>query len=166
MTFPVPRAPKEGSFVPLRPAAMPPEVSAGGIVIDFNQPNMPAAIIARVNRAGSLEWCLPKGHVEPEETIPDAATREIAEETGINGRPIWPLGTIEYWFTASGMRIRKQVYHYLFAATGGELTVDNDPDREAVDVAWVPLAELREKLSFANERHIAERAYQYIQNQL
>ena len=41
-----------------------------------------AAVIARLNRAGRLEWCLPKGHLEDDETPEQAAVREIEEETG------------------------------------------------------------------------------------
>jgi 8-oxo-dGTP pyrophosphatase MutT (NUDIX family) len=50
------------------------------------------------------------------------------------------------------------VHHYLLRATGGELTIENDPDHEAVDVAWVPIKELARKLSFPNERRIADLA--------
>ncbi len=45
-----------------------------------------AALIARRNRAGRIEWCLPKGHLEGSETPQQAALREVAEETGIHGR--------------------------------------------------------------------------------
>ena len=41
---------------------------------------------------------------------------------------------------------------------GGELTIENDPDHEAVDVAWGPLDALGKRLSFPNERRIAELA--------
>ena len=64
------------------------------------------------------------------------------------------------------VRIHKTVHHYLFAATGGELSIDNDPDHEAIDVAWVPLEELPTRLSFANEQHIARSAREYITTQL
>jgi hypothetical protein len=36
--------------------------------------------------------------------------------------------------------------------------VDGDPDQEAIDVAWVPLAELGGLLAFPNERRIAREA--------
>ena len=83
---------------------------------------------------------------------------EIAEETGIEGKILAPLGSIDYWFTVSGHRVHKTVHHYLLQATGGELTIENDPDKEAVDVAWVPIHELARKLSFPNERRIADLA--------
>jgi len=134
------------------------EISAGGLVVDLGQPRPCAAVIARVNRAGRVEWCLPKGHLENGETPEQAAVREIAEETGIHGRVLSSLGTIDFWFSAEGRRIHKRVHHYLLEATGGVLTVEGDPNREAVDVAWVPLDDLARVLEFPNERKIARTA--------
>jgi len=134
------------------------ETSAGGLVVDLTGSPLRAAVIARLNRAGRVEWCLPKGHLESGETPEQAAVREIAEETGIHGRVVGSLGTIDYWFSAEGRRVHKHVHHYLLEATGGTLTVDGDPDQEAIDVAWVPLADLGTLLAFPNERKIAREA--------
>ena len=134
------------------------EVSSGSIVIDFNAPQLPVAIIARYNRGGRLEWCLPKGHPEGVESNEEAAIREIEEETGIAGRILAPLGSVDYWFTVTNYRVHKTVHHFLLEATGGHLTIENDPDHEAVDVAWVPLDSLGKRLSFPNERRIADLA--------
>jgi 8-oxo-dGTP pyrophosphatase MutT (NUDIX family) len=134
------------------------ETSAGGIVVDVDGVQPRAAVIARVNRAGRVEWCLPKGHLESGETPEQAAVREIAEETGIKGRVVGSLGTIDYWFSAEGRRVHKMVHHYLLVAIGGRLTLEDDPDQEAVDVAWVPLAELGGLLAFPNERKIVKEA--------
>lgn len=134
------------------------EVSAGGIVVDTSTDLFNVAIIARLNRGGRLEWCLPKGHPENQENNEQAAVREIEEETGIRGRVLAALGSIDYWFTVSGHRVHKTVHHFLLISTGGHLTIENDPDHEAVDVAWVPLADLGRKLSFPNERRIADLA--------
>lgn len=134
------------------------EISAGGVVVERRDGALCVAIIARINRGGRLEWCLPKGHPEGVETYAEAAVREIEEETGIAGDILAPLGSIDYWFTVSGHRVHKTVHHFLLRATGGFLTIENDPDHEAVDVAWVPLAELGRKLSFPNERRITDLA--------
>ena len=145
--------PKPGPF-PVRSQAVE-ETSAGGLVVDFSSPGREVAVIARINRAGRLEWCLPKGHLEAGETPAQAARREVAEETGIEAKVIAPLGSVDYWFSAAGFRIHKVVHHFLLRAVGGELTVENDPDHEAVAAEWVPYADLGERLSFANERRIA-----------
>ncbi len=134
------------------------EVSAGGMVVDTSTSALSVAVIARLNRGGRLEWCLPKGHPEGRETNEEAAVREIEEETGIEGQILAALGSIDYWFTVSGHRVHKTVHHYLLRATDGELTIDNDPDHEAIDVAWVPLDGLGGRLSFPNERRIADLA--------
>ena len=166
MTFPVPRAPKKRAFTPASSLPTVEEVSAGGIVVDLESPGHPVAIIARINRGGRLEWCLPKGHPEGEEGHEEAACREIEEETGIEGRLLAPLGSIDYWFTVSGHRVHKTVHHFLLEATGGYLTTEKDPDHEAIDVAWVDIDELGRKLSFPNERRIADIAREYIIHQV
>lgn len=136
------------------------ETSAGGIVVDVDRGVAQTAIIARYNRIGRLEWCLPKGHIEAGETLSQTAAREIAEETGIEGRVLLILGTIDYWFSTSHHRIHKRVHHYLLEATGGELSVEGDPDAEAVDAIWYPLNQVHRKLTFPNERRIAKLAWQ------
>jgi 8-oxo-dGTP pyrophosphatase MutT (NUDIX family) len=131
------------------------ETSAGGLVIQVNGGMAEVALIARHNRAGRLEWCLPKGHPEDGETLQETAVREVAVETGIQGRPLRSLGSVDYWFSADGRRVHKVVHHFLLEAVGGTISVEGDPDREAVDAEWVPLDELENRLSFANERRLA-----------
>lgn len=136
------------------------ETSAGGIVVDIRQGRALTAIIARYNRGGRIEWCLPKGHVEAGETLAQTAAREIAEETGIEGRVLLILGTIDYWFSTPDNRVHKRVHHYFLEATGGELSVDGDPDAEAIEAIWYPLDDVHHKLTFPNERRIAKLAWQ------
>ena len=135
------------------------EISAGGVIIGVEDGVARVAVIARRNRAGRVEWCLPKGHVESDETVEQTAMREVAEETGIIGRVLASLGTIDYWFSASGTRIHKIVHHYLLEATGGELSIEGDPDAESIDVAWFPLDDVQSHLTFPNERWIAQVAW-------
>ena len=130
------------------------------MVIDVHEGCARTAVIARRNRAGRVEWCLPTGHIEAGETLTQTAEREVAEETGITGRVLAELGTIDYWFATADRRVHKFVHHYLLEALGGELTVDNDPDREAIDVAWFPLREVHHQLTFPNERRIAQVAWE------
>ena len=112
-----------------------------------------AALIGRLDRRGRLRWSLPKGHVEAGETNEDAAVREVMEETGITGRVLAPLGTIDFWFVADGRRIHKTVHHFLMVALGGELC---DDDIEVEQVEWVPLEELAARLAYDDERRLVE----------
>lgn len=114
-----------------------------------------AAIIGRLDRKGRLLWSLPKGHIEVGETPGQTAAREVAEETGILGRVVTPIGTIDYWFVAGNRRVHKTVHHFLLDAVGGELS---DEDVEITEVAWVPLGELDEVLAYADERRLVRHA--------
>ncbi|MDD2858092.1 MAG: NUDIX hydrolase [Candidatus Nanopelagicales bacterium] len=127
------------------------ETSAGGLVIDRESVPPRAALIGRHDRRGRLIWSLPKGHVEAGETHEDAAVREVHEETGIRGTVIAPLGVIDFWFMAADRRVHKTVHHFLMAAHGGELS---DADREVIEVAWVPLEEIAERLAYTDERRL------------
>jgi len=113
-----------------------------------------AALIARHDRRGRLVWSLPKGHVEPGETSAEAAVREVEEETGIRGRVLAPLGTIDFWFVADQRRVHKTVHHFLLEAEGGELS---DDDIEVVEVAWFDLPDVSGALAYADERRLLER---------
>ena len=134
------------------------ETSAGGLVLDRPGPQACAALIGRLDRRGRLLWSLPKGHVEAGETEEDTAVREVAEETGIVGRVVGKLGTIDFWFVADGRRVHKTVHHFLLLAAdpvdGLELS---DEDVEVSEVAWVPLAEVPSRLAYADERRLLDR---------
>lgn len=128
------------------------EYLAGGLIFDDQNR---VAIIARHSRSGHLEWCLPKGHIEKGETPQQTAVREVHEETGILGEVIDSIATIDYWFTGTTQRVHKLVHHFALKQTGGELTVEGDPDHEAEDAIWVRFEDLDDVLSYPNERKIA-----------
>jgi 8-oxo-dGTP pyrophosphatase MutT (NUDIX family) len=126
------------------------ETSAGGLVVDVAGAAR-AALIARYGPEGRLRWSLPKGHVEDEETIEEAAVREVEEETGIRGRILASLGAVDYWFSTGRRRVHKTVHHHLLLATGGALS---DADVEVAEVAWVPLGEVPRRLAYEDERRL------------
>lgn len=121
------------------------------------------ALIGRETRSGRLEWCVPKGHPEGDESIEAAAVREVAEETGLICEILAPLGIIDYKFQAGGKLIHKTVHHFLMQQIGGELTIENDPDQEAVDVKWVALEELSGILAHENERRMARGVIEWVE---
>jgi 8-oxo-dGTP pyrophosphatase MutT (NUDIX family) len=61
--------------------------SAGVILIDpwsYNYNDPATYRIMVVQQKGSGVWGLPKGHLEPDETLYEAALREMREETGVH----------------------------------------------------------------------------------
>jgi ADP-ribose pyrophosphatase YjhB (NUDIX family) len=155
--MPVPQPPRR----PATPKRLPrvDEFSAGGIVVDRTTEPPRVAVIARRDRNGRLAWSLPKGHVEEGETVEAAAIREVAEETGITGRIINDLGSIDFWFVAPDRRVHKTVHHFLLEATGGELSAD---DVEVDDVAWISIDDLADRLAYPDERTLVQRARAYL----
>ncbi len=121
------------------------------------------ALMARFNRGGKLEWCIPKGHLEQDETSEQAAIREVFEETGLEAQIIQHLGEVNYQFIQDGSKISKTVHVYLMQQTGGELSFDKDPHKEASELEWVQVSELLARLSHGNEKRIAKLAIELIE---
>lgn len=131
------------------------ETSAGGFVLDGESLSH-IALIGRETRSRRLEWCVPKGHPEGSETIEQAAIREVFEETGLQVEILASLGTIEYQFSSGNTLISKTVHHFLMKQIGGELSVENDPDQEAVTAKWVSVQDIESTLTHENERRMAK----------
>jgi 8-oxo-dGTP pyrophosphatase MutT (NUDIX family) len=123
-------------------------------VVDRTGRHPRTALIARRDRRGRLVWSLPKGHIETGETPEAAAIREVFEETGITGRILASLGTIDFWFMADDHRVHKTVHHFVLDAQDSVLS---DADAEVAEVAWVPIDEVAARLRYADERKLVHR---------
>ena len=127
------------------------ELSAGGVVLRASEGQVEVAVVSP--RRGVL--ALPKGHPEPGESLEQAATREVREETGLVAEPAEPLGEVRYWYTLAGERVLKRVAFFLFAYRSGSIA---DHDDEVESAAWVPLQRAPELLSYKGEREMAAKA--------
>ncbi len=129
------------------------EVSAGGVVVHDGQ----VLVIVPTRRAadGSQVLALPKGHLDQGETVVQAATREVREETGMVVEPVQELGEVRYWYMRDRHRVAKSVHFFLFRLLGGDLA---DHDDEVLEARWMGLAQARKALSYAGEREMVERA--------
>jgi ADP-ribose pyrophosphatase YjhB (NUDIX family) len=135
-----------------------PEFSAGGVVVRRDE----CVVIVPVKRSqqGRKVLALPKGHPDDGESAEEAATREVREETGVEGELVEPLGDVEYDYQRRGRRIHKLVRFFLFRYLSGS-TADHDDEIE--HARWMPLAEATEKLTYEGEREMAARALSRVQ---
>jgi 8-oxo-dGTP pyrophosphatase MutT (NUDIX family) len=115
------------------------------------------AVIVPVKRGshGNRVLGLPKGHPDGDETPEQAATREVAEETGITAELIDLLGETRYTYERRGRRVAKRVAFFLFEYRSGDLA---DHDHEIEDARWIPLKEAARSLTYAGEREMISRA--------
>ncbi|HTA98589.1 MAG TPA: NUDIX domain-containing protein [Solirubrobacteraceae bacterium] len=129
------------------------EVSAGGVVVHDGQ----VLVIVPTRRAadGAQVLALPKGHLDDGETIVQAATREVREETGMVVESVQELGEVRYWYMRDRRRVAKSVHFFLFRLLGGDLA---DHDDEVLEARWMGLSEAQKALSYAGEREMVARA--------
>lgn len=133
--------------------------SAGGVIYRVSDGQIDVVLIA-TDRGG--RWGLPKGHVNRGETAEAAASREISEETGLNGTVVRHLATIEYWFRAGSARIHKYVDLFLLRYDSGEPVPQLG---EVDDARWFALDEALRLVSFAQERDVLLQVHQLWEKQ-
>lgn len=78
----------------------------------------PGLEIAVIHRPRYDDWSLPKGKVDPGETVPVAAVREVCEETGHHALLGRRLDMVSYPIEAGV----KKVYYWAARSTGGDFT--------------------------------------------
>lgn len=69
----------------------------------------PLILLVRAKKTPD-HWIFPKGHIERGETAAVAAQRELAEEAGIRGELVGPIGSLEFRFRNEDV----SVAYYLF----------------------------------------------------
>lgn len=111
------------------PAGDLPVVGTGVAIIEGDE----ILLVQRARDPGRGQWAVPGGKVEWGETLAEAATREVKEETGL----LVELDEVIWVGESIGDGHHLVLIDFLGQAVGGELAASDD----ALDVAWVPITE-------------------------
>lgn len=95
-------------------------------------------------------WEFPGGKVEPGETPANAVVRELAEEVGLQVKPVKSLTTVDYVYEHA----RVHLHPWLCRQTGGQLK-----NLQVTDHQWVDISAISQvTLPPANDPILAELA--------
>ncbi|MEO5873739.1 MAG: NUDIX hydrolase [Streptosporangiaceae bacterium] len=123
-------------------------IRAAGAVLWRPGPHGPE--VALIHRPHKNDWSFPKGKLDPGETPRQAAIREVQEETGMTPALDRPLRPTRYF---KGRRL-KRVDYWTATVTGPAEFV---PNREADQLAWLPPAAARDRLTHTRDRRLLAR---------
>ena len=142
-------------------------VAAGGVVYRRGASGVEYLVGEQTDwRTGDHNVRLPKGHVDPGESLEAAAVREVEEETGRRAEVEAPLGEHRYAFDAPprkhrpGGRIEKRVVFYLMRDVGAS---DAGRDDEMDRVLWLDADTACERLTFEDEQAMVRRAQSHLE---
>jgi 8-oxo-dGTP pyrophosphatase MutT (NUDIX family) len=126
------------------------EISAGGVVFRRGEGGETRFLLIRDSYRN---WGLPKGHVEAGEEAPEAAVREVAEETGLSDLVLHaPIRDIDWFFRFRRRLIHKTCAFFLMESAAGEACPQRDEGITAC--RWLSLEAGLRTVSYANARDV------------
>lgn len=105
--------------------------------------------VAIIHRPRYDDWSLPKGKLDPGESEPAAAVREVHEETGYRAHLGRALATVHYPVIDGVKRVR----YWAARDLGGEFTATAEVD----DLVWMPAKDAMGKVSYPHDRKVLRR---------
>jgi 8-oxo-dGTP pyrophosphatase MutT (NUDIX family) len=124
-------------------------VLAAGAVLWRSNGDSATPEVAIIHRPRYDDWSLPKGKVDPGETEPVAAVREVREETGYSSRLGRRLVAVSYP-VEQGI---KKVRYWAATTVGGEFV----PNAEVDELKWLPVADAMKQLEYPHDRKVLRR---------
>jgi 8-oxo-dGTP diphosphatase len=108
-----------------------------------------------IHRTAHRDVSLPKGKVDPGETLPQTAVREVVEETGLAVTLGVPLGMTNYTMPNG----REKVVHYWAAEVTDAAVLASSflPNGEVAALEWLPIRKALGALTYERDAEIVER---------
>lgn len=105
--------------------------------------------IAIIHRPRYDDWSLPKGKVDPGETEPVTAVREVHEETGYSSHLGRRLAAVSYPVEQGVKKVR----YWAARRVDGEFS----PNAEVDELKWLPVTEALKQLEYPHDRKVLRR---------
>ncbi|MGJ4844446.1 MULTISPECIES: NUDIX hydrolase [unclassified Leifsonia] len=111
-------------------------------------------VVLVVHRTKYGDVTIPKGKVDPGETLPQTAVREIHEETGLQVALGVPLGVSTYPISSG----REKIVHFWAAEVGDKAIAQSTfvPNAEIAAIEWVTLKKARGYLTYERDVEILD----------
>jgi 8-oxo-dGTP pyrophosphatase MutT (NUDIX family) len=123
---------------------------AGGVVVRSD--DGPARFLLVSAKTQPNEWVLPKGHIEPGESVAETAAREVLEEAGVIAAVVSKLGIIE--FDNWRGHVRAEFFLMRYLGEGDAL--------ERRRTAWMSLDDAMAALTFDDVRQLVRQAHRLV----
>jgi len=128
-----------------------PGIRAAGAVL-WSHDTSGGPLLAMVHRPHHNDWSLPKGKIDPGETAPITAVREIHEETGYHARLGPFLQRVHYEVPAPDSpagagHVGKTVDYFSALAVSGEFRANSEVD----ELRWLPAADALALTSYSDD---------------
>lgn len=125
-------------------------LAAGGIIID-TEAGVPRVLL--VHRPRYDDWSFPKGKLDADETVEQAALREVEEETGLTCRIIREIAILRYAYRTrnKGSLRPKKVHYFLMERVYGAIHV---PGEEVDQAVWLEIDDALRRLSYQQDRKL------------
>ena len=136
------------------------QASAGGVLF-WEGPEGPELALIRVSRRPGCTWEVAKGKIEPGETPPQAAMREMREEMGLasgqNLEIVLALGAVRYGFQTPSGEPRLKTLHLYLVQTGDRVAEFTPAAPENIqEVAWFSPREAARRVHHRSLRPLME----------